>query len=834
MPVSRLGALFSRGQLPLLAALTFCLGIAVTAMLVVYLNDKEEERLRREFSNDTARIVSQTETRLYVHFETLLSLKGLFAANENVNRSQFKRFLDQLDLRNSRPGFQAISFLRYVPETELANYVEAIRLGRGAYAPGNPNFQVKPATHHADHYIIEYAEPEQGNEAAFGLDLAGLPNHREHVELSRDSGKLVATEPVTLVQDPQGEPAFIARVPIYRGGLPLETVAQRRAAFYGLVASVYRAKDLMKEVIDRHLVPHVRVQIFDTGKALDMATSRPYTLLFDSKDAFGIDIPPREVAGLRSKKIMTVGERRWEIQFTALNGVRYGAKYGALAAVALCGAIISFLIAGLLLALGRHRFLSARLSTALNEQRALVDNATVGIEFVRERHIQSCNQAVADMTGYSVGELLGASTRIKYPTEAAFAAVGDAVFAALSAGRSWTGDVEWVRKDGQRIWARLSGRCVVPCKPEQGSIWVSYDITAQKRTDAALLEANEGLARSLAQVERTHRDFTYLSECSGYLQACPTLEDAFECICGYAGKLFPGSVGALYLMDQDKHNLVRQACWGYSALAQASFEANECWALRRGQFNRFEAGYQTLCCPHLGPFDGQVPHSAICLPLVAQAHTFGLLYLEHQYADHDCDADQRFRLAQAWAEDIGLALANLKLRDKLHQQSIRDPLTGLFNRRHMNDVVQREFARAGRNGKMVGVAIVDVDHFKRINDNHGHDEGDVVLKAVAQTVAGHVREGDIACRFGGEEFVVIMPDISLETAIERAEQIRAAISARGYRHGTVTASLGLALFPLHGNDESSVLLAADSALYQAKENGRNRVIAAARLASVAA
>ena len=831
-----LGALLAKGKLPALAMLAFGLGLAVSGTLAWYVDRYEQDQVRSEFTRDTARVAAQTETRLRAHFETLLSLKGLFAASEQVDRNQFRRFLDQLDLRRNHPGFQAIQFVRHIPGDQAARYVEAMRRDRSSQPQGYPDFQIKPAVARPHHYVIEYTEPQEGNEAAFGLDLASMPSHLEALELGRDSAKPVATERVKLVQDPLGQPAFVARVPIYRSGMPAETVAQRRAALFGFAATVYRVNDLMKEVIDGHLVPHMRIQVFDTGYADAIHTPRQHTVMFDSKEAYGIELPGSEMPGLREQRSLTVGQRRWDLQFTALDGARYGHNHSSTIGILASGAIISAQIATLLVALARHRVLSSRLRSALNEQTAIVDNATVGIELIRNRRIESCNQGMAEMLGYSVGELVGASTRVKFPSEAAFADMGSSAYAALQSGRSWIGDVEWVRKDGQRIWCRLHGKSVEPGQPDKGSIWVSYDITAQKRADAALQEANRGLEHSLAHIERTHRNFTQLSEFSSYLQASPTMQDALTCIAGYATQLFPSSAGAVYLIDDAKEHLVLHASWGLSAVLQQCFLPSECWALRRGQANRVEAGHQSLACPPLAAPQA-APAAAICQPLAAQANTFGLLYLEHHAPDLG-GSDLRYRLALAWAEDIGLALSNLQLRDTLRQQSIRDPLTGLFNRRHMNDVIGREFARAGRDGSQVAVAIVDVDHFTRINDRHGHDAGDLVLKAVAQTIEGQVRDGDIVCRFGGEEFVVILPDISDAAALERAEQIRAAVAALDFscgEHpvGKVTASLGVALYPLHGGGEAALVRAADAALYKAKETGRDRVVMA-RGAEVAA
>gem|GEM_PF-6156446 len=780
------------------------------------------------------------EDRLRAHLATLLSTKGLFAVSDRIDRRQWRDFLQPQELQRSYPGVKAIQFVRSVPAAKLASAVESVRNDRSIQAEGYPDFHVKPLISRSEHYVIEYTEPMEGNEAAFGFDVASKPQQLEALELARDSGKPIATAKLKLEQDDtQQLAAFVLSLPLYRTASPGNTIEQRRTALIGFAAAVYDMNDLMRSVILPQYASHLRIRIYDTGYAQNNAEPLKETLLFDSKDIASHSVPALELPTLTNRRIVTVGERRWVLHFVALEGERFGHDRTFAISIVCAGLVISSLVAAAMVGLARMKALSFRLSEALGEQLSILDHATVGIEFLKNRHVQSCNRGLEQMLGYAAGELIGTSTRIRFSSQQAWEEMGK-VYDTLHEGRTWIGDVELQRKDGQLIYCRLHAKEVDPDQPERGSIWVSYDITAQKRTDAALLEANAFLGDSLAQIERTHREFSLLDEFSSFLQACPSLADAFACIQQFAPRLFPDSAGALYLMGGDKSWLERQACWGDSPLSTARFPTSDCWAMRRGQTNRTEPNLGAMCCPHLQSENNYAPAFTICLPLMAQASTFGLLYLEHRQEEGDAHGDLRYRLAKAWAEELGLALANLQLRDTLRQQSIRDPLTGLFNRRYMNDVLERELARATRSETAVALAVVDVDHFKRINDSYGHDTGDVVLKAVARTIAEQVRESDIVCRFGGEEFVVVMPEITLDAAQLRAEQIRLAISRLDCRHGThvvgtVSASLGVALYPQDGVDEAGLVHAADTALYRAKEGGRNRVVLSSdRMESTAA
>jgi diguanylate cyclase (GGDEF)-like protein len=216
------------------------------------------------------------------------------------------------------------------------------------------------------------------------------------------------------------------------------------------------------------------------------------------------------------------------------------------------------------------------------------------------------------------------------------------------------------------------------------------------------------------------------------------------------------------------------------------------------------------------------------VPLVAQGESLGVLQLqfpEPEEGRHDPGGE---RLIQLLAENLALALANLKLRETLRYQSIRDPLTGLFNRRYLEESLERELHRARRGKRAVAVLMLDLDHFKRFNDEHGHAAGDALLREVGGLLKNKVRGSDVACRYGGEELAIILPEAELRDAAHRADQIRdairrLAIQQAGQTLGSVTVSIGIATYPQHGESVEQLLSQADAALYRAKDLGRDRV-----------
>jgi diguanylate cyclase (GGDEF)-like protein len=183
------------------------------------------------------------------------------------------------------------------------------------------------------------------------------------------------------------------------------------------------------------------------------------------------------------------------------------------------------------------------------------------------------------------------------------------------------------------------------------------------------------------------------------------------------------------------------------------------------------------------------------------------------------------------AEQFALALANVRLRETLRGQSIRDPLTGLFNRRYMEETLDRELSRAERGRRALSVVLLDIDRFKHFNDTFGHEAGDTVLASLGALLRSVSRASDVACRYGGEEFALILPEASLQDARRRAEEIQDAIRGLRVSHGGrplegVRCSMGVAAFPEHGEAGGALLRAADAALYRAKREGRDQVVLA--------
>jgi diguanylate cyclase (GGDEF)-like protein len=351
-----------------------------------------------------------------------------------------------------------------------------------------------------------------------------------------------------------------------------------------------------------------------------------------------------------------------------------------------------------------------------------------------------------------------------------------------------------------------------------------------RRSELELELANRALNLKMKELNARADDNALLEEMGALMLATRSPEETYQIVPRYIGRLFPGTQGGLYVLRHSRDVLEQAGQWGKAHESVSLFSPEECWAFRRGKLHYAKDPQRDLYCTHLDAKSG-VPHC--CVPMIANGESLGLLHIEWlQGSGEATAADSKLDLVTSVAEHIALALSNNRLQQKLENQSIRDPLTGLFNRRFLEESLNKELHRAQRKCEPVGLLMIDLDHFKAVNDEYGHDAGDAVLRAVAVQLQKELRLEDVVCRLGGEEFVIILPGISLEKLEARADiMLRALrnlpIAYSGRLLKPITASMGLACYPQHGTNPENLLCAADSALYISKNSGRNRATVAA-------
>lgn len=340
-------------------------------------------------------------------------------------------------------------------------------------------------------------------------------------------------------------------------------------------------------------------------------------------------------------------------------------------------------------------------------------------------------------------------------------------------------------------------------------------------------EIEEKLYTSLAEMEQISQESELINKLGDFLQSCQTLDEAFGMLAHHIPPLLPGTHGAVHLLNNSHNFLERVTSWGDNHDTMAEFEPDQCWCMRRGTAHAVEKDGTNPVCDHIK----QVAEGgSICLPMLAHGETIGMFFVAGNALDSL--SQRRQTLVRTLSEQTSLAIANLRLQDKLRQQSVRDPLTQLFNRRYLQETLEREISRAKRNRLQLCVLVLDIDHFKKFNDTFGHDAGDALLTHFGRMLTANVRAEDIVCRYGGEEFVVVLPDTNAQNALARAKMLCAltrklSIKMDKQTLGDITVSIGLAMYPDDGMTPEQLFTLADEALYRAKHNGRDQVVVAA-------
>jgi diguanylate cyclase (GGDEF)-like protein len=355
------------------------------------------------------------------------------------------------------------------------------------------------------------------------------------------------------------------------------------------------------------------------------------------------------------------------------------------------------------------------------------------------------------------------------------------------------------------------------------------DVMRRGRFEAQISDTNERLRLTVERLEQQAAESRLLISARDEVALCQDVALAQEVTVRYLTQLLPGTAGGLCIINTPRQLMETVETWGgVEKVTYDGFAPETCCAIRSGRIRWRKPERSEVHCTH---FAGKPPERYVCLPLTAHGETLGILTIELPGLDMATMAEARESTLISLGEMAAMAISGLHLRQKLESQSIRDGLTGLFNRSFMEVALERELNRASRQGKQVAIMMLDIDHFKQFNDTFGHEAGDVVLREVADAMRLGVRSEDIVCRYGGEEFIIIMPEITTRAAIERAELLRRMIGDLALRyHGQmlrqVTISVGLAMYPDHSELPEELLRSADHALYAAKHKGRNCVVAA--------
>jgi diguanylate cyclase (GGDEF)-like protein/PAS domain S-box-containing protein len=480
----------------------------------------------------------------------------------------------------------------------------------------------------------------------------------------------------------------------------------------------------------------------------------------------------------------------------------------------------------------RHR-IAKQLTGRTDFLNSLIDHNPLAIAILDHAgKVQLCNNAFSTMFLHPreaiAGQHLGAViSLIEDPRQP-----GEAPELRIS-GESSYQVVRRRRRDGAILDLELHAVSIDLESGSAGALIIYRDISAQVEAAKASKEYAESLHALVGELEMRATQITLLNEMSDLLQCCSNSTEAFAVISQSARRLFyRATAGALFLLDSSRNATDVKASWGSLQASEPLFYADACWALRRGKPHWSDQPDGTVGCQHL---KRTVASIHLCVPLMAHGEALGVMQLEYERKDgksgedsFESLQDSQQRLALAAAGQMGLSLASLRLRETLREQSLRDPLTGLYNRRFMQESLEREVLRAQRRKRPLSVAFLDLDHFKFFNDRFGHDAGDAVLRTLGELLRSHYRAEDVICRYGGEEFAVILPETTAREAAKRSDSLRLAVKAltishRGATLGTISVSIGIACYPEHASNAQQLLHTADTCLYTSKARGRDRI-----------
>jgi len=445
--------------------------------------------------------------------------------------------------------------------------------------------------------------------------------------------------------------------------------------------------------------------------------------------------------------------------------------HGFLWVLGLAGIVLS------VLQIKKQVWAAQRAEVALQEShskyRELVDNANIIIMRVNPHgQVTFFNEYAQQFFGYQEAEIVGRSVAgVIVPEIDAGGTPWDALIEEICTQpeNQLQFETQVQKSHGELSWMGWILRAV---RDEEGGLreilCVGQDLTEHRQAEVAVNQANAELQSLVYEYGERNRQISLVNRMAELLQACVTLNEAYPIIARYCHELFGGCNGGLFVPRDSGKFLEAVAVWGETIAGEKEFPPGHCWALRTGRSYEGGSLETGIECLHLTT---QPVDKYLCVPMLAQGETLGLLHLQidatgpDEAGDFgDISPELPHQLARMVADHVALALGNLNLRETLKEQSIRDPLTGLFNRRYLTETLERELHRIKRQAGTLGFIMLDLDHFKEVNDTHGHEGGDVLLKAVGSYLKQAVRAGDIVCRFGGEEFVLarIMHEKSLK------------------------------------------------------------------------
>ncbi|AMK77462.1 MULTISPECIES: CHASE domain-containing protein [Methylomonas] len=739
--------------------------VSLSALFLAWqdLNWRYQQRLQEYFDFETQRLTSDISERMALHGQTLRSAAGLFAASHEVTREDWRAFIEMLELDRSHPGVQGVGYTVWIPAGQLEQHIADIR------RQGFPDYVVNPLEPRADYSSVIYLEPFVGrNLRAFGYDMYSEPIRRRAMERARDNGELAYTGKVILIQETKADlqAGILAYFPVYRNGSIPQTTEQRRAALLGWVYIPYRMNDLLKAILGQDLLA-LRLEIFDQD---DLS---PDGLLYDSQaSAIPAAFKTQDNAMTRRQRL-DLGGHFWTLRYSAMPVFSKTAKFEPPWVEVLALVLISFLLFFITWAYSnarRNAAIALQLTESLRQSesrfRSLFENSPVAyLALDRHGNLLDVNPQLCALLDYGGDELTGRKLFefISPETGQDF----QLKLQMLNHYGVLECELSLLTKLGHTLTVILDGRLQGDKARPAVIHCILTNITERKRAEDKLQLA----ARVFSDA---HEGITITDAAGNIIDANPT----FCAITGYTREEVIGRNHSI--LQSGKHEPEF-----YKELWQ-TLQTEGCW---QGEiWNRKKSGelYVEL------------------LTISAMRNRTGEIL---NYVGLFSDITQS-KIQQ----------------QELERMAHHDPLTQLPNRILFNDRFRQALARCKRDNTLLGVVYMDLDGFKQVNDQLGHEAGDTLLIEVANRIKANLREDDTVCRLGGDEFALLVGGIESRAQCEQAVQrIHQAISQPYHVAGqemVIGVSSGITLCPLDIGTPDCLLSHADQAMYLAKQHGR--------------
>jgi diguanylate cyclase (GGDEF)-like protein/PAS domain S-box-containing protein len=785
------GRNWRRGQLHalapmLIAALVLVVGLSISYNLWRSAEAEKAREARVRFDANASLAVAAVERRMNEYQAQLHSMQSFFVADQSFSRGKFRRYFESFSGQTRLPGIKALHFTRYVTAREKIAFVASVRNDRTLGAQGFPDFAIHPDGDRPEYFVIEYIEPLTENRVALGLDAASQAVNRQAFLAARDFNQPTITPPFQLVQAAPGELGLVMRAAVYHYGQTLATLDERRSAFIGLVGISLDAGTMFQDVFAEPYLSGLHISVHDVmANPPSAQVHTPRQLIAQSQS--DSSVAAADEPGLSSVAVIPAGTRLWEISISAGEEWRSTQASGQTpTTIFWSGLVISMLLSLLYLVLARSRTRAEQLALQMthdlrqSEQQsrktasvlqATLDNMSQGISVVDENlQMTALNNRFCEILDFPSAML---------HTSASFES-----FVRYNVERGEYGPCETEAKVREMVEraktmqahrfkrTRANGLIVEVVGhplPGGGFVTTYADITEQEHAQERLMLA--------ASVFTHAKEGIMITNASGMIVEA---NDTFTQITGYSRDEVLGRNPAFLRSERQspeyyaamRHDLLTNGHW-----------SGEIWDRRK---------------------NGEVYPAMLTLSVVGTG----------------ADRDQHY--VALFSDITSLKEHQLQLEHMAHN----DMLTGLPNRVLLADRLRQAIILSQRRSRSLAVLYLDLDGFKVINDSHGHDVGDLLLVALAQSMKSALRDGDTFARLGGDEFVAVLVDLESSQDYEIALARLLLAAAQQTQVGDVmlklSASIGVTLYPQDCVDADQLLRHADQAMYHAKQAGGNR------------